>query len=67
MGPIAVLVNNAASDDRHAIESVTQEYWDNCQNINLRPHFFSAQAVVEGMKALNGGSIINLSSNSFYA
>ena len=64
-GAIAVLVNNAASDDRHAIESVTQEYWDNCQNINLRPHFFSAQAVVEGMKALNGGSIINLSSNSF--
>ena len=64
-GPIAVLVNNAASDDRHAIDSVTQEYWDNCQNINLRPHFFSAQAVVEGMKKLNGGSIINLSSNSF--
>ena len=64
-GPIAVLVNNAASDDRHAIESVTTEYWDNCQNINLRPHFFSAQTVVEGMKELNGGSIINLSSNSF--
>ena len=64
-GHIAILVNNAASDDRHAIESVTPEYWDNCQNINLRPHFFSAQAVVEGMKALDGGSIINLSSNSF--
>ena len=64
-GDIAVLVNNAASDDRHSIESVTSEYWDNCQNINLRPHFFTAQAVVEGMKALDGGSIINLSSNSF--
>lgn len=64
-GPIAVLVNNAASDDRHTIKSVTPEYWDNCQNINLRPHFFSSQAVVEGMKELNGGSIINLSSNSF--
>ena len=38
-GPIAVLVNNAASDDRHTIESVTPEYWDNCQNINLRPSF----------------------------
>ena len=64
-GPISVLVNNAASDDRHPIESVSQEYWDNCQNINLRPHFFTAQAVVKGMKELNGGSIINLSSNSF--
>ena len=64
-GPIAVLVNNAASDDRHTIETVTTEYWDNCQNINLRPHFFTAQAVVEGMKTIGGGSIINLSSNSF--
>ena len=22
-----------------------EEYWDNCQNINLKPHFFTAQAV----------------------
>ena len=64
-GPIAALVNNAASDDRHSVESVTESYWDNCQNINLRPHFFAAQAVQEGMVTRGGGSIINLSSNSF--
>ena len=64
-GPISVLVNNAASDDRHDIESVTDAFWDNCQNINLRPHFFTAQAVLESMRSLGGGSIINLSSNSF--
>ncbi len=64
-GPIAILVNNAASDDRHDIDSVSDDYWDNCQNINLRPHFFTAQTVVEGMRGLGGGSIINLSSNSF--
>ena len=64
-GPISVLVNNAASDDRHEINTVTPDYWDNCQNINLRPHFFTAQAVLESMRGLGGGSIINLSSNSF--
>ena len=64
-GTIAVLINNAAKDDRHNISDVEPEYWDNCQNINLRPHFFTAQSVVEDMKTLGGGSIINLSSNSF--
>ena len=64
-GPISVLINNAARDDRHNISEVTSEYWDNCQNINIRPHFFTAQQVVEDMKTLGGGSIVNLSSNSF--
>src|SRR4051812_33642468 len=27
-GPVSVLVNNAARDDRHAIADVTSEYWD---------------------------------------
>lgn len=64
-GPISALINNAASDDRHSIESVTETYWDNCQSINLRPHFFTAQSVIKGMKELGSGSIINVSSNSF--
>ena len=64
-GAIKALVNNAASDQRHSIESTTVAYWDNCQNINLRPHFFTAQAVAASMTAAGGGSIINLSSNSY--
>ena len=63
-GPIHCLINNAAHDDRHDFESVTEEYWHNCQNINLKPHFFTAQAVAPSMK-IDGGSIINMSSNSF--
>ena len=63
-GPIHSLVNNAARDDRHTLESVDEDFWDNCQNINLRPHFFTAQAAMASMKT-NGGSIINMSSNSF--
>src|SRR5262249_31170153 len=57
-GDITVLVNNAALDDRHAAEDVTVEYWDNNQAINLRPHFFTAQAVAPGMKRAGRGSII---------
>jgi NAD(P)-dependent dehydrogenase (short-subunit alcohol dehydrogenase family) len=64
-GSITVLVNNAARDDRHSIEEVTPEFWDNNQAINLRPHFFTVQAVVDGMKAAGGGAIVNFTSTSF--
>lgn len=62
LGGIAVLVNNAANDDRHRIEDVTPEYWDERVAINQRPLFFAAQAVVAGMRRLGGGSIINFGS-----
>lgn len=62
LGPIGVLVNNAANDDRHAIDDVTEEYWDNSLDINLKPQFFAAQAVRPHMRELGGGSIINFSS-----
>ncbi len=64
-GDITVLVNNAASDQRHVIEGYTVEEWDRAQAINLRPHFFTAQAVAPGMKAAGGGAIINYSSVSY--
>ncbi|HZZ22988.1 MAG TPA: SDR family oxidoreductase [Roseiarcus sp.] len=62
LGPIAVLVNNAANDERHAVAEVTADYWDRAQNVNLRHHFFAAQAVHPHMRELGFGSIINLSS-----
>lgn len=61
LGPIGVLVNNAASDDRHAFAEVTPEYWDERMAVNLRHQFFAMQAVAPGMAA-GGGSIINMSS-----
>lgn len=64
-GPIGVLVNNAANDQRHKVEEVTPEFWDQCMNVNLRHQFFAAQAVVDDMVALGGGSIINLGSISW--
>ena len=64
-GGFDVLVNNAARDDRHAIDDVTPEYWDDRMNTNLRHQFFCVQAVKPDMIAAGGGSIINMSSNSF--
>jgi NAD(P)-dependent dehydrogenase (short-subunit alcohol dehydrogenase family) len=64
-GPITVLVNNAARDDRHTIEEVTPEMWDNIMAVNLRHQFFAAQAVIDGMVASGGGSIVNLGSISW--
>ncbi len=64
-GAISVLVNNAANDARHSLEAYTAEDWDRGMSVNLRPHFFTAQAVVAGMKARGGGAIINFSSISY--
>ena len=61
-GPISILVNNAANDDRRDAADITDAYWDAAMAINLKPHFFAAQAVHPQMKALGAGSIINLSS-----
>ena len=66
-GPVAVLVNNAANDDRHKIEDVTPEYWENRIAVNLRHLFFASQAVSAGMKRAGGGSIINLGSVSWHS
>jgi len=64
-GGITVLINNAANDSRHTLDELTSEEWDQALNINLKPHFFSAQAVAPSMKAQGGGSIINISSASY--
>ncbi len=64
-GPITVVVNNAANDTRHSVAEMTPKQWDQGMDVNLRPHFFTAQAAVEGMKAAGGGAIINFSSISY--
>jgi len=64
-GPITVLVNNAANDMRHDTLKVTEEFWDWSMAINLKSYFFAAQAVLPGMQAAGGGSIINFTSISY--
>lgn len=65
LGDFSTLVNNVARDDRHTIESVTLEYWDERMAVNQRPAFFAIQAILPGMRRLGGGSVINLGSTGW--
>jgi D-xylose 1-dehydrogenase len=67
LGPITVLVNNAANDQRHGYEDVTVEFWDERMATNLRHQFFAIQAVAPMMRAAGGGSIVNFGSISWHA
>jgi len=64
-GGIDVLINNAARDDRHAMEDVTLEFWDERHATNLRHQFFATQAVAPDMARRGGGSVINMGSISW--
>ncbi len=66
LGPITVLINSAANDQRHSIEEMTPEYWDDRIAINLRHQFFAAQAIAPMMIAAGGGSIVNIGSASWH-
>lgn len=66
LGPAAVLVNNAARDDRHDWREVEPEYFDDRVATNLRHMFFAIQAVAPDMIAAGGGSIVNMGSNSWW-
>ncbi|WP_439368365.1 SDR family NAD(P)-dependent oxidoreductase [Bradyrhizobium sp. PMVTL-01] len=62
LGDAAVLVNNAANDQRQLLAEVTSAAFDWMIGVNLKHVFFAAQAVVPQMQARGGGSIINMSS-----
>ncbi|HQY43606.1 MAG TPA: SDR family oxidoreductase [Paracoccaceae bacterium] len=64
-GPVTVLVNNVANDQRHDVMEVDEAFWDWSMGVNLKAYFFATQAVVPGMRAAGGGSIINFSSISY--
>jgi len=64
-GPITVLLNNAANDQRHQIEATTSDSWDFGIAVNLKHQFFAAKKVSADMKAAGGGSIINFGSVSW--
>ena len=67
LGPVEILVNNAANDQRVKVEDVTSEYWDDRMAVNLKHQFFCAQAVLDDMIAAGGGSIVNIGSFAYDA
>lgn len=66
IGLVSVLLNNAAVDERHDFTTITEAYWNERINLNLRHAFFAIQACQPHMKALGAGSIINFGSMSWY-
>jgi NAD(P)-dependent dehydrogenase (short-subunit alcohol dehydrogenase family) len=64
-GPVQILINNAAHDERHPTPDVTPEYWDDRIAVNLKHQFFAAQAVLPDMQAAKEGVIINFGSVSW--
>ena len=65
LGPAAVLVNNAANDQRYDFAAMTPAEFDRAMAVNFRHVFFAAQAIVPQMRELGHGSIINMSSVSW--
>ena len=65
IGPVAVLLNNAANDQRHSIDETTSQSWDAGIAVNLKHQFFAAKNVAADMKANGGGAIVNFGSVSW--
>jgi NAD(P)-dependent dehydrogenase (short-subunit alcohol dehydrogenase family) len=66
LGGVTVLVNNAASDDRHDWSDMTVEYWNDRMNVNLRHYFFAIQALAPNMIEAGLGSIVNIGSSCYH-
>jgi NAD(P)-dependent dehydrogenase (short-subunit alcohol dehydrogenase family) len=62
LGPIRVLVNNAAIIKTQPLLEVTEEDWDNIMAINAKALFFCLQAAGRRMIQRKSGSIINIAS-----
>lgn len=65
-GPIEVLLNNAANDDRHSLADVTPDYWNDRIAVNLRHLYFATQSVAPAMRAAGRGVVLNLGSISWH-
>jgi 3-oxoacyl-[acyl-carrier protein] reductase len=65
-GRIDVLVNNAGIYPRRAFLEITDEQWDEMQDVNLKGTFRITQMVVPHMIRQGAGKIINISSVTFF-
>jgi NAD(P)-dependent dehydrogenase (short-subunit alcohol dehydrogenase family) len=62
LGPVRVLVNNAARDNRMTFDTLTAEQFDDGMASNFRHVVFACRAVLASMRAQGGGAIVNMSS-----
>ena len=64
LGPVDILVNNAAVAIRHSLEEITEADFDQTITTNLKSVFLCTQAVWKGMRSRNWGRIVNISSGA---
>lgn len=62
LDPVTVLVNNAARNARFDAATISEQDWDDAFAILLKATWRTAQAVLPGMIAAGGGSIVNIAS-----
>ena len=65
LGPISILINNAANDQRQDADETSEEDWDRAMALNLKHQFFAAQIARRSMRELGGGAIVNFSSTAW--
>jgi NAD(P)-dependent dehydrogenase (short-subunit alcohol dehydrogenase family) len=62
LGGIDVLVNNAGIFPHAGLLEMEEAFWDRVMGVNLKGAYLLCQAVVPGMMARGGGSIVNIGS-----
>ncbi|WP_297494809.1 SDR family NAD(P)-dependent oxidoreductase [Acidocella sp.] len=61
LGPITILVNNAAVENFCPFPEITEENWDNVLRVNLKGMYNTTQSVLPDMLAASWGRIVTLS------
>ena len=65
-GRVDVLINNAGIYPRQEFLTMTEQQWDEMQDVNLKSMFHSQQAVLSHMIGRRRGKIVNISSVTFH-
>src|SRR6185312_1796589 len=65
-GYIDILVNNAGMYPRRRFVEMTEQEWDEIQDVNLKGTFQMTKLLVPHMLARNKGHIVNISSVTFF-
>ncbi len=64
LGPVAILVNNAALSPFASFEKITEEDWDRLMALDLKGPFLCCREVIPDMLGSSWGRIINISSSA---